>query len=69
MFLNHSNPTLLSGVRPDVGGGAAPGADGARDHLPPHVLFPPAGRHRAGQPHRSTLHGHPGRSADQSGGR
>lgn len=35
---------LLSGVRPATGGRAAPGADGARDHLPTHMFLAPNGR-------------------------
>lgn len=69
VFFSESILLPLSGVRPAVGGRAAPGADGARGHLPPNVFLPPAGRHRTGRSHKAVLHpGHAGRRADQGGG-
>lgn len=69
VFLSLSVSPPLSGVRTDAGGGAAPGADGSRDHLPPHLFLPPAARHHAPQPGRGTLcAGLPGWSSDQGGG-
>lgn len=48
-FSSHVSPPP-SGDRPDVGCGAPPGAYGSWDHLPSHVLLPPAGWCHARQP-------------------
>lgn len=70
VLLNLSVSPPLSGSWTDAGGGAAPSANGSRDHLPPHLLLPPTGRHHAKQPHRALLSARlRGWSRDQGGER